>query len=195
MHENLVVELVFQLEVSTPFDALKLHAFERTINLVLVELCLKEFGDVFEHFGLEFLAGGNKLVVVALVEQHIKPLERERVQWLWHLVSWQGFGSTQHLFESMLVHTRGGQQILFKRIITPWMHVNVLPVVRSFIPKYLADKEGDCAIEVFLLSAIFTLASSFGLIFKRFREVCVCVCVILTSSRGGLPSNAVSTAR
>jgi hypothetical protein len=40
-----------------------------------------------------------------------------------------------------------------------------------FGPKYCADKEGDCGIEVFLLNAIFTLASCFRLIFERFREV------------------------
>jgi hypothetical protein len=39
------------------------------------------------------------------------------------------------------------------------------------ISKYLAYKDEDGAIEVFLLIAIFTLASIFRLIFKRFGEL------------------------
>jgi hypothetical protein len=54
--------------MSALFDAIKLHAFEHTVNLVLVELRLEELGDTFECLGLKFLASGNKFVTVVLVE-------------------------------------------------------------------------------------------------------------------------------
>jgi hypothetical protein len=81
----------------------------------------------------------------------------------------------QHLLKETCMHTMRGHNILTKRIITSRLHVDVLPVARFVVPKYLADIEGDHAIEAFLLITIFTLASSFGLVFKMFREVCVCV--------------------
>ncbi len=68
MHVILVAELAFQLEVSTHFDALELHAFKRNINLVLVDLHFEEPGDAFKFLSLKFLAGGSKLVTVILVE-------------------------------------------------------------------------------------------------------------------------------
>jgi hypothetical protein len=106
-HTNLVAKLVFHLEMSALFDALELHAFECAINLVLVELCLKELSDAVKSLGLELLAGNNKLVTIVLVEQHIKPSERKGFQWLWHVASWQqGFGSLQHLLKSTRMRTR-----------------------------------------------------------------------------------------
>jgi hypothetical protein len=71
----------------------------------------------------------------------------------------------------MRMHTNSGHQILSKRIINSWLHVDVLPVARFFIPEYLTDKEGVCEIELFLLIAIFTLGSILRLILKRFGEV------------------------
>ncbi len=58
-----------------------------------------------------------------------------------------------------------------KRIITSRLHVDVLPVARFLIPKYLTYENGDRAIEVFLLVAAFMLASSFGPVLKQFKEV------------------------
>jgi hypothetical protein len=48
-----------------------------------------------------------------------------------------------------------------KKIVTSWLHVNVLPVARFLIPEYLTYKNEDCAIEVFLLIAAFKLMGSF----------------------------------
>jgi hypothetical protein len=90
------------------FDVLELHAFEHTVNLNLVELCLEELGDAFVHLGLEFLAGRNKLITLVLVKQHIKPSEDKHVHWLWHVAGWQGFGGMQHLLKLMPVRTRRG---------------------------------------------------------------------------------------
>ncbi len=65
---NLVVELAFELEVSKLLDVLEIHALERAINLVLVDLGFKELSDSFKHLGLELLACGNKFVTVDLVK-------------------------------------------------------------------------------------------------------------------------------
>jgi hypothetical protein len=62
---------------------LKLHAFEHTVNLVLIELQLEELSDAFEHLGLELLAGSSKLVMVILVEPHGIPLENPMMVSLW----------------------------------------------------------------------------------------------------------------
>jgi hypothetical protein len=140
MCTNLVAELALQLEVSALFDVVELHAFEHTVNLVLVELPLEELGDAFECLGLKFLAGGKKLFMVLLVEQHIVPLEHERIRWHWHVANRQGFGGTQHLLESTCVQTRGGHQILYKRIITSWLHVYVLSVASFFVLSILQIK-------------------------------------------------------
>jgi hypothetical protein len=153
--------------VSCIFYTLYLHAFEPTVNLVLVELCLEEIGDAFEHLCLEFLAGSDKLIMVILVEHHVIPLERKRVRLLWHVAGRKGFGGAQHLLEATCMGTRRGHQILS----TSQLHVDILQVANVFVPEYCADKEGDPSIEVSLLITIFTLASSFRLIFKRFREV------------------------
>ena len=69
------------------------------------------------------------------------------------------------------MHSRRGHQILLKRIITSRLHVDVLPIARFQIPKYLTYENGDCAIEDFLLITAFKLAGSFGLVFKQFGEV------------------------
>jgi hypothetical protein len=55
--------------------------------------------------------------------------------------------------------------------VTIWGVTYILPVTRFLIPKYLAFKNGDCAIEVFLLITAFKLPSSFGLVFLGFVEV------------------------
>ena len=73
---NLVAELAFELEMSAFFDALKLHAFERAINLILVELGFKKLADGLKSLGLELLASGNKFVTVIFMKRHIEPLER-----------------------------------------------------------------------------------------------------------------------
>jgi hypothetical protein len=109
--------------------------------------------------------------MVNLMKQHVIPLEHERVHWLWHVACRLGFGSVQHLLELTCVHARGGHQILSKSIIASWLHVDILLVARFFIPNYCANKKRDRATEVYLVIAIFTLTSCFGLIFKRFREV------------------------
>ncbi len=64
-----------------------------------------------------------------------------------------------------------GHQILSKRIITSWLHVDILPVTRFLIPEYLEYENRDRAIEVFLLIMVFKLPSSFWLIFQGFGEV------------------------
>jgi hypothetical protein len=69
------------------------------------------------------------------------------------------------------VHSRRGHQILSKKIIISRLHVNVLPVTRFLIPKYLTYENGDCAIEVFLLIPAFKLPSSFGLVFQGLGEL------------------------
>jgi hypothetical protein len=69
------------------------------------------------------------------------------------------------------MHLRRGHQILSKRIITSQLHVDILLVTRFLIPEYLAYENGDCAIEVFLLSVAFKLTSSFVFVFQGFREV------------------------
>ncbi len=74
--KNLIVELVFELEVSVFLDTLEFHEFEHTVILVRGELGFKELGDRLKGLGLEFLAHCNELVVVVLVKQHIEPLER-----------------------------------------------------------------------------------------------------------------------
>ncbi len=43
--------------------------------------------------------------------------------------------------------------------------------MRFLIPQYLAYKNGDGSIELFLLIMAFKLAGSFGLIFEPFGEV------------------------
>jgi hypothetical protein len=171
MCTNLFEELILQFEMSKLFETLKLHVFEHAVNFVLVELCLEELGDAFEGLCLELLASNDEFIMVVLMKQHVIPLEHERVRWLCHVAGWQGFGSAQHLLELMPVCARGGHQILSKRIIVSWLHVDILLVAWFFIPNYCADKKRDCAIEVFLVIAIFTLTSFFGIIFKRFREV------------------------
>jgi hypothetical protein len=68
------------------------------------------------------------------------------------------------------MHLQRGHQILSKKIITSRLDVNVLSVARFLIPEYLTYENGNCAIEVFLLIAVFKLASSFG-VFQVFEEV------------------------
>jgi hypothetical protein len=64
-----------------------------------------------------------------------------------------------------------GHQILLKRIITSWLHVDVLLVTRFLIPEYPTYEHGHHAIEVVLLIVVFKLTGSFGLVFERFGEV------------------------
>ncbi len=71
MRANLIVKLVFELEVSTFLDKLELHAFEHTIVLVCGELSFKELGDRLQGLGLEFLAGCNELVAWLFVRNNI----------------------------------------------------------------------------------------------------------------------------
>jgi hypothetical protein len=75
-----------------------------------------------------------------------------------------------------LMHLRRGYQIFSKRIITSRLNVDVFPVARLLISKYLTYGHGYCVIEVFLLIAAFELTGSFGLVFEQFGEVCQCVC-------------------
>jgi hypothetical protein len=87
MCANLFAELVLQFKMSALFNTLKLHAFEHAINLVLVELHLVELSDAFKRLCLELLAGSDKFITVFLVKQHVIPLERKCVRWLWHVAS------------------------------------------------------------------------------------------------------------
>jgi hypothetical protein len=50
-------------------------------------------------------------------------------------------------------------------------HADGLPVTRFLILEYLTYENGDHAIEVFLLIAVFKLPSSIGLIFQGFGKV------------------------
>jgi hypothetical protein len=72
---NLIAKLVFELELSTFLDTLKLHAFKHTIVLVCRELGFEEISDLLKGLGIEFPAHRDKFIVVVLVEQHVEPLE------------------------------------------------------------------------------------------------------------------------
>jgi hypothetical protein len=73
---NLVTKLILELELSAFLDTLELHAFKHTVVLVHRELGFKKLSDQFEGLGIEFPARCDDLVVVVLVERHVKPLER-----------------------------------------------------------------------------------------------------------------------
>jgi hypothetical protein len=62
MCANLFAELVIQFEMSALFNTLEPHAFECAVNLVLVELRLKELGDTFKRLSLKLLAGSENLL-------------------------------------------------------------------------------------------------------------------------------------
>jgi hypothetical protein len=72
---NLVAKLVLELELSAFLDTLKLHAFKRAIVLVCCELGFKNLSDQLKGLGIKFPASRDKLVVIVLVEQHVKPLK------------------------------------------------------------------------------------------------------------------------
>jgi hypothetical protein len=63
---NLISKLVFELEVSTFLDTLKLHAFEHAVVFVCHELGFEELSDRLEGLSLEFPAHRNKLVALFL---------------------------------------------------------------------------------------------------------------------------------
>ncbi len=68
MSANLIMKLVFEIEMSAFLDTLELHAFERAIVLVCREVGFKELGDRFERLCLKFPSRHMKPVVVVLVE-------------------------------------------------------------------------------------------------------------------------------
>jgi hypothetical protein len=65
---NLIAKLIFELELSTFFNVLELHAFEHTVVFVRHELGFKKLSDQFEGRGIGFSAQRDKLVAVVFCE-------------------------------------------------------------------------------------------------------------------------------
>jgi hypothetical protein len=74
---NLVVELVFHLEMSMFLDALELHVLEHAMIFVLIELSFKKLGDGLKSLGVKLLASCNKFVAVVFMKQHVDSLKRK----------------------------------------------------------------------------------------------------------------------
>ncbi len=68
MSVNLIVKLVFELELSSFFLTLELRAFEHTIIVVCHELGFKELSDQFKGLGIKFSAQHDELAAIVFVE-------------------------------------------------------------------------------------------------------------------------------